>query len=376
MESMRIAICALVLCAALPSLPAQAADDTLVYIGTYTGAKSKGIYAFRMDSAGRLSPLGLAAEVASPSFLAIHPNGKVLYAVSETEGPKGGVLSAYTINRSDGKLTLLGKASTVGSGPCFVSTDSTGKAALVANYGGGSLASFPLDAEGRPGEATTFIQNKGKSVNPGRQEAAHAHSIQASPDNRFALAADLGLDEVLVFHLDPAKATLVPNRPPFASLDPGSGPRHFAFHPNGKVAYVINELKSTVTVFDWDAAKGVLSKGPTLSTLPADFSGENTTAEVQVHPSGRFVYGSNRGHNSIAVFRTDDKGRLTPVGQVSTGGKTPRNFRIDPSGSFLLAANQDSDSVVVFKINQQTGMLQPTGQKVEVGKPVCVKFVR
>jgi 6-phosphogluconolactonase len=247
---------------------------------------------------------------------------------------------------------------------------------MVANYGSGSLASYPLDATGKPGEAATFVQNKGKSVNAGRQEAPHAHSIQPSPDNRFALAADLGLDEVLVFHLDPAKATLTANQPPFASLDPGSGPRHFAFHPNGKVVYVINELKSTVTVFDWDAAKGAMSKGQTISTLPAGFKGENTTAEVQVHPSGRFVYGSNRGHNSIAVFRTDDKGRLTSVGQVSTEGKTPRNFRIDPSGNFLLAANQDSDSVVVFRINQQTGMLQPTGQKVEVGKPVCVKFVQ
>lgn len=376
MEAMRFAICVLTLAAALPLLSAGAEDGILVYVGTYTGAKSKGIYAFRMDSSGRLSPLGLAAEVENPSFLAIHPNGKILYAVSEAGGPKGGVLSAYAISRADGKLTLLGKVPTIGNGSCFVSVDSTGQTAMVANYGGGSLASFPLDSAGRPGEAATFIQNQGKSVNPKRQERPHAHSIQPSPDNRFALAADLGLDRVLVFHLDPAKATLTANQPPFASLDPGSGPRHFAFHPNGKVVYLINELKSTVTVLDWDAAKGVLSARQTVTTLPEGFHGENTTAEIQVHPSGRFVYGSNRGHDSIAIFRTDGAGRLTPLGHVSTQGKTPRNFRIDPRGNFLLAANQDSDSVVVFKIDQKTGMLEPTGHKVEVGGPVCVKFVR
>lgn len=376
MEFMRNASLALALLAALPAWPAPAATaGTLVYIGTYTGAKSKGIYVYRMDAAGHLSPLGVAAEIANPSFLTIHPSGKVLYAVSETDGPKGGVLSAFSIDRSTGKLTLLKQVPTVGGGPCYVSTDSTGRTALVANYGGGSLASFPLDDQGRPGEAATFVQNKGHGSNPQRQERPHAHSIQPSPDNRFAMAADLGLDRLFVFHLDPAKASLTPNDPPYATLAPGSGPRHFAFHPNGKVIYVISEMKSTITVFDYDAARGVLTQAQVLTTLPQDFTGESTTAEILVHPSGRFVYGSNRGHDSISIFTADAKGRLAPAGWVSTQGKTPRNFRIDPTGAFLLAANQDSDSVVAFRIDRKTGQLTPTGQKLDVGKPVCIKFL-
>lgn len=377
MESMRIAPLAFALFAAHPLLPAPpASDSTLVYVGTYTDGKSKGIYAFRMDAQGKLSPLGVAAEIANPSFLTIHPNGRVLYAVSETEGPKGGVLSAFSLNRDNGRLTLLKQVPTVGGGPCYVSTDATGKTALVANYGGGSLASFPLDDQGRPGTAASFIQNKGKSVDPQRQEGPHAHSIQPSPDNRFAMAADLGLDRLFVFHLDTAKGTITPNDPPFATLAPGSGPRHFAFHPGGKVVYVISEMKSTITVFDYDAARGALTQAQVVTTLPKDFKGESTTAEVLVHPSGRFVYGSNRGHDSIAIFMADAKGRLTPAGHVSTQGKTPRNFRLDPTGNFLIAANQDSDSMVVFRIDNKTGQLAPTGQKVEVGKPVCVKFLR
>jgi 6-phosphogluconolactonase len=226
------------------------------------------------------------------------------------------------------------------------------------------------------GEATAFVQHKGSSVNKERQEGPHGHSINLEPANRFAFVADLGLDKVFVYKYDPDKGTLSPNDPPFASLAPGSGPRHFAFHPNGHFAYVINELKSTVTAFSYDADKGVLKELQTISTLPKDFTGENTTAEVVVHPSGKFVYGSNRGHNSIAAFAVDpDTGKLTVAGHHNKDIKIPRNFVIDPAGTNLLVANQDSDSIVVFRINEQTGALTPTGNKVEVGKPVCLRMI-
>jgi 6-phosphogluconolactonase len=254
--------------------------------------------------------------------------------------------------------------------------DKTGRNVLVANYGSGSVACLPVKEDGRLAEASAFIQHTGSSVNPQRQQGPHAHSVNMSPDNRFAMVADLGLDEVLVYRFDPVKGSLAANDPPFAKVKPGSGPRHFAFHPGGKFAYVINELASTVTALAYDARRGILSEVQTVSTLPPGFTGTSTTAEVQVHPSGKFLYGSNRGHDSIAVFGIDArKGTLTPIEHVPTQGKTPRNFGIDPTGSYLLAANQSSDNVVVFRIDPQTGRLTPTGQVLEVGIPVCVKFV-
>ncbi len=372
----RSLILALAAAGALPALPAPPPRaDPLVYVGTYTGPKSKGIYVYRMDGEGKLTTLGVAAETKNPSFVAIHPNGRVLYAVGEVGGPKGGTLTAFSIDKSTGHLTELKQVSTVGGGPCFVSTDATGRTALVANYGGGSLASFALDEQGRPSQAVSFIQHEGHSVNPRRQGEPHAHSIQPSPDNRFAISADLGLDRVFVYEMDPAKAALTANDPPYATVEPGAGPRHFAFHPNGRVVYVISELKSTITVFDYDRARGAMQQKQSVTTLPKDFTGKSTTAEVQVHPSGKFVYGSNRGHDSIAIFTVAADGKLTPAGHVSTQGKTPRNFRIDPTGKFLIAANQDSDSLVVFRIDTKTGQLTPTGQTVQVGSPVCVKFL-
>jgi len=369
-------------------IPLLAADKTdskreyLVYVGTYTGPKSKGIYAFRFNpSTGESKALGLVAEIASPSFLAIAPNERFLYAVNEVDqvgGKKGGALSAYAIDRSTGKLTFLNQVSSGGSGPCYVAVDKTGKCALVANYNGGSVAALPIKEDGSLGEATAFIQHTGSSVDKERQEGPHAHSINPSPDNRFAIAADLGLDELLVYRLDPAKGTLAPNDPPFAKVNPGAGPRHFSFHPSGKFAYAINEMQSTVTAFSYDAAKGVLQDIQTLSTLPEDYKGkaENSTAEVQVHPSGKFLYGSNRGHDSIAVFSiASGKGTLTAVERVPTTGKTPRNFRIDPTGSYLFAENQDSDNIVIFRIDAKTGRLTATGKVLEVASPVCVKFV-
>jgi 6-phosphogluconolactonase len=362
-----------------PGGPA-AGKNYFVYIGTYTQKNSKGIYAYRMDSGtGKLDSMGLAAESTSPSFLAVHPSQRFLYAaneVGEYEGQKGGAVSAYAIDPSSGKLTLLNTVSSRGGGPCHLVVDKAGKNVLVANYGGGSVAVLPLAEDGRLREASAFIQHAGSSVNPSRQKGPHAHSINVSQDNRFAVAADLGLDELLVYRFDSAKGTLTPNDPPFTKVNPGAGPRHFAFHPGGRFAYVINEMQSTVTAFDYDAARGILKDSQTISTLPKDFQGENSTAEVQVEPKGRFLYGSNRGHHSIAIFAIDAKdGKLSSVGQVSTQGKTPRNFGIDPTGSYLLAANQDSGTIVVFRIDPKSGQLAPTGQVLDVGSPVCVKFV-
>ncbi len=368
----------LLLAAAL--LAAAAPNQYIVYIGTYTNQASKGIYAWRFDaSSGRLDPLGVAAETANPSFLAIHPNHRYLYAVSEVsnfEGKRSGAVAAFTIDAKTGKLAPLNKVSSGGTGPCFVSVDRSGNYVLAANYNSGSVAALPIKENGSLGEASSVIQHKGSGADPKRQAGPHAHSINLSPDNKFAIAADLGLDEVLVYHFDAGTGSLKPNDPPFTKVAPGAGPRHFAFHPTGKFAYVINEMASTVTAFDWDAARGTLKEIQTAGTLPKGFTGETTTAEVQVHPSGKFLYGSNRGHDSIAVFRiAPGKGTLTLVENVSTQGKIPRNFGIDPTGAWLFAANQNTASVVVFKIDANTGRLTPAGKVLEVGSPVCVKFL-
>ncbi len=358
---------------------AAANGQYFVYVGTYTKEKSKGIYAYRFNPAkDQLTSIGLVAETTNPSFLAVHPNRRFLYAVSEManyEGRNSGAVSAFAIDPKTGKLSFLNKVSSRGGGPAFVTVDKTGKDVLVANYGGGSVAALPVLEDGRLGEASAFVQHAGSSVNAKRQQGPHAHSINVSPDNRFALVADLGLDQVLVYSFDPTKGSLAPN-PPIAKMNPGAGPRHLAFHPSGRFVYVINEMQSSVTAFAYDAARGALRELQTLSTLPKDFAGENTTAEVQAHPTGKFLYGSNRGHDSIAVFAIDAaKGTLTPVEYVPTQGKTPRNFGIDPTGSYLFAANQNSDNVVVFRIDPKTGRLTPTGHVLEVGSPVCVKFV-
>lgn len=357
-----------------------ASSQYLVYLGTYTGPKSKGIYVYRFDPAtGKLSPMGLAAETENPSFLAISPNRQFLYAVNETEnyqGQKTGAVSAFSIDRHTGKLTFLNQVASRGTAPCYISLDNSGKYVMVANYGSGSIAVFPVGADGRLGDATAFVQHHGSSVNHERQAGPHAHSVHVSPDNRFVLAADLGLDEVLVSRFDATNGTLTPNDPPFAKVKPGSGPRHFAFSPDGKFVYVISEMGSSLTVFSYDADRGSLEEKQVISSLPNGFRGESSGAEVAVHPSGKFLYASNRGNDSIAVFAIDaQNGTLTPVETVPTQGKTPRMFQIDPTGHYLIAANQDSDNTVVFRIDPQTGRLTPTGQVLELGSPVCVEFV-
>ena len=355
----------------------------LLYLGTFTQDKSssKGIYAYRYDAASQeITSLGLGAETTNPCWVAIHPNGRFLYAVNEIQnykGPNSGGVSAFSIDRSTGKLTFLNEVSSRGAGPCYVTVDPSGKYLLVANYTGGSIATFPISADGQLGEASAFVQHTGHGLNPKRQEAAHPHSIDLSPDERFAFVDDLGLDELLVYKFDKGKGSLKPNNPPFAKLDAGAGPRHFALHPSGQFAYVISELASTVTAFSFASKAGTFNRIQTVSTLPENFKGENDDAEIEIHPSGKFLYASNRGHDSITVFAIDPaKGTLRLVEHASTQGKDPRNFAIDPTGTLLFAENQNSNNVVVFHIDAQTGKLTPTGKRLEVGQPVCIKFLK
>lgn len=347
-----------------------------VFFGTYTNNKpdgSKGIYTSTLDlKTGALSKPELAAETVSPSFLAIAPGGKFLYAVGEA-GIGGGV-SGFAIG-GDGKLTLINRETTGGKGPAHVSVDGAGKNVLVANYGSGAIACLPISAEGKLSPASSVIQHEGSSVNPARQKGPHAHSIYVDKGQRFVVSADLGLDKVLVYKFDAAAGKLTPNEPAFFAAKPGAGPRHFAFHPDGRHAFVINEIDSTLTSLAWDPEKGTLSGIQTLSTLPAEHKG-NSTAEVVVHPSGKFVYGSNRGHDSIAGFSFDGAtGKLTAIGHTPAGGKTPRNFNIDPTGTFLIAAHQGSNTVQAFRIDGDNGTLTPVGGAVPVASPVCIKFL-
>ena len=352
----------------------------LVYIGTYTDHGSKGIYVSRFDSTtGQLTPPEVAAETVQPSFLAAHPNERFLYAVNEIEDYKGqpaGEVGAFTIDSATGKLSALNQVSSRDRGPAHIALDRTGKYVLVANYSLGSVAVLPVLADGRLGELTAFVQHKGSSVDKERQEGPHAHAIAFSPDNRFAVVADLGLDQVISYPFDAAKGTL--GKPTVTKTDPGAGPRHLAFGPDGKFLYVINEMASTIAAYSYDTETGALHPLQTISTLPKGYaaSSSNTTAEIEVHPSGKFLYGSNRGHDSIAAFAIDPaKGTLTLLGFYPTGGKTPRHFAIDPTGSWLLAENQDTNNIAVFRVDAKTGELSQTGQVLDVPSPVCVKFV-
>ena len=355
----------------------------LLYVGTYTGDgnSSKGIYAYRFDAAtGESTPLGLAAETTNPSFVALAPNGRFLYAVNEVEsypGSHGGGVSAFSVDRPTGRLTFLNEVGSRGADPCYIIVDKSGKHVLVANYVGDSVAVFPVLEDGKLGEASDFIARRtGHGGNPQRQEAPHAHSIDLSPDNHFAFVDDLGLDELFVYKFDSAEGTLTPSDPPIVKFDAGAGPRHLVFHPSGKFAYVIAELSSKVTVFSFDQNRGVLLGRQTISTLPKDFSGGSDAAEIRIAPSGKFLYASNRRHDSITVFAIDSqRGTLMQIDNTPTQGKIPRSFDIDPSGNFLLVANQKSDNIVIFRIDQQTGRLTPTGQTLKVGSPVCVKFM-
>jgi len=372
-----VLICAAALVWALPLAVAQ---QSTVYIGAYTRGASKGIYAYRFDAAsGKLTSIGLAAETPDPSFLALAPNGRFLYAVNETnafQGEKTGGVSAFAIDRASGLLKPLNAVSSRGAGPCHLVVDRTGKCVIAANYGSGSVAAFPVREDGSLGAAASFEQHSGSSANPRRQSGPHAHSTVMSPDNRFVLSADLGLDQIFTYRLDPAKATITPADPPFTKVTPGSGPRHLAFHPNGKYVYAVEELVSKVTAFAYDGATGSLREMQTVPMLPEDFTGRSTAAEIEVHPNGKFLYASNRGHDSIAVYSIDAAGMLALVTMVPSGGKEPRNFAIDPTGGWLFAANQKAGGVALFRIDVKTGKLERSGDPLDVASPVCVTFLK
>jgi 6-phosphogluconolactonase len=351
-------------------------SNTLAFVGTYTRDGSVGIYVYNYNTeTGELSAVG-SAESDNPSFLAIHPSGKYLYAIneiSEINGEKAGGISAFAIADS-GELSALNQQSVKGPGPCHLCIDATGKYALVANYGGGSVCVLPINEDGSLQEASDFIQHDGSSVNERRQKEPHAHSINLDAQNRFAYVADLGMDKVLAYelNLETGKLKLAQT----ISVAPGQGPRHFDLHPNGKYAYLINEIGNTVNAYNYDATTGALIETQSITTLPSGFTERSHTADIHVSPDGKFVYGSNRGHDSIAIYAVSDDGTLTSVGQESTGGKNPRNFAIDPTGNFLLAANQDTNNIVTFRINKENGTLEKTGTEIEVPRPVCIKFLQ
>ena len=362
------------LCASLILMNHVTAADARFYVGTYTKKDgSKGIYQFHLNSdTGALASDGLVAESQNPSFLALHPNGKFLYAVNELD--QSGGVSAYAIE-AGGKLRLLNEQSSRGAGACHLTVDPAGKNVLVANYGAGNIAVLPIKTDKSLGEATGFVQHTGSSADPQRQKEPHAHSIYADAAGKLVYTCDLGTDHIDIYRLDAEKGTLTPNDPPFARVAPGSGPRHLAFH-NG-YAYAINEMGNTIVVFKHDVAAGKLDEIQTISTLPEGFTASNTTAEIFVHPNGKFLYGSNRGHDTIAVFAIDRAtGKLRLVQHEETQGKNPRNFALDPSGKWLIAANQDSDNLVVFKVDSTTGKLTPSGQTAQLGAPVCIMFAK
>ena len=352
-----------------------------VFVGTYTNSQSQseGIYSFVFDTKdGSLSNQSTAAKLANPSFVALHPSLKFLYAVSEVgkfAGKSSGSVSAYAIDAKSGMLSLLNTEPSNGADPCYLTVDAAGSAVLVANYTGGSVTVLPLTPDGKLGAPTQTIRHEGSGPNQARQAGAHAHSVDFDPTNRVVVVADLGLDKLMLYRFDPKTATLRAHVPNYASLPPGSGPRHVAFAPDGRHAYVINEMGSSITDFDYNRARGAFSALQTTSTRPAGSPGGNATAEILVHPSGRFVYGSNRGDDSLAIYTVDAaSGKLTPAGFQATGGKTPRNFEIDPTGQFLLVGNQDSNTITVFRIDATTGQLSPAGGPIPCPAPVCIRF--
>jgi 6-phosphogluconolactonase len=375
----RIALMMLLLAATNTAQVLAQVPGLRIYVGTYTGPKSQGIYSLEFSEVGGFSKKAtLAAETPSPSFLAVHPSGKYLYAANEVgsfEGKKTGSVSAFEVHPFSGPLKPLNQQPSGGADPCYVVVDPSGKNLLVANYSGGSIEVVPIGPDGKLGEPTSVIQHRGTSIDKSRQSTPHAHSIDLDASGKLAFAADLGLDKILIYGFDPTKGTLTPHSTPFATLKPGSGPRHFAFHPDGKHAYVINEIASTVTALDYDPAAGALTETQTISTRAPGGKPGNSTAEILVHPSGKFVYGSNRGDDSLVIYSVEPaSGKLTLVGHQLTGGKTPRSFGIDPSGKYLFAANQGSDSLVAFKVDEATGLLKQIGEPATVPSPVCVKF--
>lgn len=354
--------------------------DRLVFIGSYTGDASRGIHAFRFnDTSGELTPIGLAAETPSPSYLTASADGRFVFAVNEVSSFNGeatGSVTSFSVDAATGRLTAINTESSHGESPCHLALDRTGRFLAVANYTSGTFALLPVDANGRLGPSLHVLRHTGTGANPSRQRGPHAHMVQFDASNRFLLGTDLGLDRVFVYRFDEQTGALTAGTPPSAAVTPGAGPRHFAFHPTQPLLFTINELSSTISSFEWDGENGHLESIGEFPTLPDDYTGNNSTAQILVHPNGRFVYGSNRGHNSIATFNVSSDGQLALVEHTPTLGQTPRNFAIDPSGRWLIAANQRSNTLAVFAIDQQTGRLTPTGPIVEAGTPVSVLFMK
>ena len=367
-----------------PAKKTMTANSSFVYVGTYTGTGSKGIYSYHFNPrTGMLTPIGVVAEQANPSFLVTDPHHRFLYAATEMGDEPGaktyqknGTISSYSIDPKTGALTFLNKVDALGGGSCHLVVDKTSKMLFVANYGSGSVASFALKPDGSIGEKTGFDQHSGSSIDPARQKGPHAHAVVLSPDNRFLFVPDLGMDQIKIYRVDAAKGTFAPNDPAFVTVKAGLGPRHFTFGRGARFAYVVCEMGSSVVVFAYNPAKGSLTPVQTIANLPADFKGVDNSAEIAVGLSGRFLYASNRGNDSITVFAIDAvKGTLTRIQVEPTQGKIPRNFALDPSGQFLLAANQNSNQIVVFAINPTNGQLKPTGQVIDVAAPVSILFV-
>jgi len=365
--------------------------ENLVYVGTYTEpirfgtgqileGKGKGIYSFRFDpETGRLSPHGLTENVRNPSYLCFDEKRQYLYCVNEMkewEGQFGGGVSAFRINGENGNLTYLNSKPTKGTDPCHLTVDRTGQFLFVANFASGSFIGYRIAADGSLGDEIAFVQHEGSSIDPRRQAGPHAHAVEFSLDGRFVYVPELGLDKVMIYRLDQSTGAVTPAALPSVSVVPGAGPRQLVMHPKGGFAYLINELNSTMTAYGFDSETGALTELQTLSTLPDGFSGASSCAEVQITADGRFLYGSNRGHDSLAIYAVDaETGALTPTGHESTQGRIPRNFVVDPTGRFLVAANQDTDNLVPFRINASSGALESVGQSVEAPTPICVKFV-
>ena len=373
----------LVVCAVMAFAIAVPAKEFLAYFGTYTNALSQGIYVSQLDAdTGKFSVPELAAATPSPCFIAVSPDERFLYtsdSVRSFNGENVGAISAFAVDKSSGKLSLLNRKSSGGSGPCHVSVDATGKILLAANYGSGSVKSFRINADGSIGADGTVIQHQGNGVNASRQASAHAHFITPDPGNHFALACDLGMDKVMIYRINAADATLTTNEIPFGTVPPGSGSRHLAFSPNGKFAYVVNEMGCTITLFAWDAKHGGLTALETVDALPPGdaLKDSYTAAEILVHPTGKFVYITLRGHDSVSVFSVAKKtGRLTFVQNLPSGGQVPRGLGIDPTGRWLITGHQKSDNAAAFAIDAKTGKLTPTGQSLTIGSPVDVKFVK
>ena len=355
-------------------------EKLLVYIGSFTGGKGEGISIYRLDaSSGALELVGNAGQGLSSAWMAVHPGQRFFYAIDEVgefSGEPGGAVCAFSLDSSTGGLTYLNRQPSNGAGPCYLSTDATGRLLFVGNYWTGSLSVFPIEEDGRLGDATDFIQHEGSSVNPVRQDGPHVHSVVPDAANRYVFVQDLGLDRIMHYRLDVGTGKLTPHSPPWVQTRPGIGPRHFVFHPSGKYAYVTNELESSFTAYEYHPTVGTLTVMQTASMLPEGFEGSNSCADLQVSPDGRFLYGSNRGHDSIVAFAIDaDTGRLSYVDHESTQGKTPRAFAIDPTSTYLIVANEASDTVVSFRIDKTTGRLTPTGHTIEVPRPVSMKVV-